>query len=1506
MLAVTRHASVADYQRIARRMRSLIEFRYDGKAGDSIYHVNDKWIEPEKNPTPAELDDYVRNVAIESLAPRKGKPPADVIFSTRLDDSGLLASVQAGAILVACGSVYPHEGSPFAPVWPARPTKENQWMSQGSRRAPQALALSGLPLQRLSGGTWIPVAEVTEGSMALSSKYCGSIYFRRVGAGSILFAPTGPLSRYHAVIEASGRKFDHDEIWLRLWDQLLYDTAHGAAAIPAFSDLEPGAPEAPAGRAYSLLGRITNRGVRGPLEVSVHVLGPRGGVLYSRDEKLDVPLGESKPYDIRVSVGEDWPAGLYPVYLTVGDPATKKQLHQSLEYLPVLGRLKLALSSDKKGYRLGEEARFTLTASSTTPWNGSLNFGVYDFRGRLLAASTQAAELGKGDARSFNFTFSMADHGVRVDTFWAEVAARKDGHPWGRTECKFYKYEPWSMRREYQWSTWAGLACAAPSLVPKGMALMAHAGMNSLGYPGRSELYYAAERWGWRSYNEGVGVNTFSPLIESESDAEIEAALLTSDAVRHFSSADLSSATFVLASVGEEAGYKDGWGKTYYWDTPVAPEKACRAFRWYLKEHYGDLARLNETWKTAYPSWEEVKLTKEFSGRAPALGTDGWAHPKESPVGEGVSGVSLAPYSDTVQFYAWYYDRFIAIAKKILRERINPVPLTMSSAPASWIFDSRQCDVRLAGPGGWNESQMHSTMDGKEPGFGLIWGHFDWQVKTDNMFWGFLLSRSGHNDYWVDVPLMFNADLTHTRPSFALRRWTARLAGHEQIILDSLPAPCDVGVLGANGQGTDLTRSNMVTSLSVALMQGGFGRPDAAFGGPERPKIIFAVGHQAVAKEEADRLDAYVQGGGILVVSSRFASQDEFGASQPVSPGQGLAAKWGLRTVGAKSPASPDPAKSFPLDALGSSFKGLRVSTPASFRDKVEAPGWTVLAQYDDGTPGLLCRALGKGRLYYLNAVYASHWYIQWVTPTGAERQGFYRLVERLCEEAGARRALRLEGELDQMLHVAVKEFSDPSGEIRYAIVRTSGEVPWVAGSLKWLGTQQAGYDVLEAKPVGRDVPLRLRPGAGKFLAFVEKPLQRIEVLTATSRITAGQSIDLEIRILGSDGGAVRGCFPLEVRVSGDPGADLKGLSRSVSLPSGGRLLLRTALNDPAGKWKLSVTDAISGLSGAAWVDVTAPPNLDLAPGFVPWGWPSEIDEPAQLSEAEFVERLGALAALYRADHSTEGWMIKQRLGYFYDYFPNTRHSILRPLLDLDWARYSGSLRRALREGAEFILTGEDLGVHPGSGLSVYPHHDAGQFAALAEALEGATWSLATPDGDTLMASIGKGRVILCRESIDAAGHDNPSVARWQQRWLEDLRASTPVSVSTPDQGRLRRWWLGQEAMAARRTVGWFEGNQRVLKLTLRPDKPLGEVFGVVLPPTGDLKELVVDVSGGGAVDFDVGCDNVVDADWQKAVIAQARDAVLRDDNGWRLIPVRVRSREKIELQLRMKTLVVE
>ena len=837
-------------------------------------------------------------------------------------------------------------------------------------------------------------------------------------------------------------------------------------------------------------------------------------------------------------------------------------------------------------------------------------------------------------------------------------------------------------------------------------------------------------------------------------------------------------------------------------------------------------------------------------------------------------------------------------------------------------------------------------MDGPEPGFGLIWGHFDWSVMTDNMFWGFLLTRSGHNNYWVDIPLNFNNDLSHTRASFAMRQWTHQLAGHERIILDSRPHQAEIGVLEPSGLGVSLLPRNMVTSLQVALSQGGFGLPDShclVGDAPERLqrcKIVFAIGRQAMSQHEADRLNTYVESGGTLVFTPRLANQTALGTPQSVIPGCGLAEKWNFRVTGQIAPLPqdhPHDAVSCKLDGVADSLRGLRLSSEKVFREQVDSRSWTLLAAYDDGSPAILSRQYGKGRLIYLNAMYQSHWYIQWVTPTGSERQGFYRLVEWLCTQAGVQRMLRVDGDLAQTLHMAVKQFTDPTGKIGYTIVRTNGEVPWTSGVLTWLGPQTTCYDVLggegknPAPRLGREVPLHLRPGAGKLLAFVQAPVSSLRVTAKTPELTAGQTMQLAIEILDDAGQPIPGRFPLTLEVEGPQGR-ISGLGRSFSAESGIHVPIRTALNDPAGNWQVRIIDGITGLSGTSRIRVSTPAMVARSPGFVPWGQPSEILEPARLPPDQFVDRLARLAALYEKDHSAEGWMTKQYLGYHYDFFPGTRHDLLRPLLDIDWPAYAAAIRRAVSDGQTFILTGEDLGIHPASGLSTYPHHDARQLEAISKALEGATWSVVTPDGDTIAATLGKGRVVLCRESIDAAGNTNPELGRWQQRWLAECEAKYQQPIASPNPRKLLSWWRGTEPITtASRTVSWFSRNQPEIKLVLDPTRPLGETFAFLLPSTGEIRSmsLMITAKGQGKIRFDVGCCSLsggevvssgeppvgvkaIQLPWATATDRYLKWAAAhhmgpyRDGSSWRVVPVRVTSNTKVEVVLNHLNLVVQ
>ena len=320
------------------------------------------------------------------------------------------------------------------------------------------------------------------------------------------------------------------------------------------------------------------------------------------------------------------------------------------------------------------------------------------------------------------------------------------------------------------------------------------------------------------------------------------------------------------------------------------------------------------------------------------------------------------------------------------------------------------------------------------------------------------------------------------------------------------------------------------------------------------------------------------------------------------------AADW-PRSGAYASSRSTVPEKPLPLrlNGVDESLRGLQVTGDKSFRQQVTAArGGRVAAAYDNAPTALLVRTLGKGRLVFLNAVYQSHWYIQWITPTGPERQGFYRLVEWLCTLSGVRRTLRLEGDLNQMLHVAVKQFTDPTGRIGYVIARTNGEVPWTSGTLSWLGPQKACYDVLGAVPgrpapeLGRQVVLNLQPGAGRLLAFVPAPLGAIRVTAPAEPLIAGHALRLKVNVLDSFGNTVPGSFPLELRVHG-PQGEIAGLRRSFSAESGAELRLATALNDPPGDWTISVTDGISGLCGTAglapWLMRRLPSRRTSFPG---------------------------------------------------------------------------------------------------------------------------------------------------------------------------------------------------------------------------------------------------------------------------------------------------------------------
>jgi hypothetical protein len=107
--------------------------------------------------------------------------------------------------------------------------------------------------------------------------------------------------------------------------------------------------------------------------------------------------------------------------------------------------------------------------------------------------------------------------------------------------------------------------------------------------------------------------------------------------------------------------------------------------------------------------------------------------------------------------------------------------------------------------------------------------------------------------------------------------------------------------------------------------------------------------------ELAATLRKYVEGGGTLLASGRFAEADRWSRPAAKVPAEGLDSVFGLSISG---PAGTE---------------GVMMNAPALWLDgpiqKVALAGAEALGKLEDGTPGLTVNSLGKGKAFYLNGM---------------------------------------------------------------------------------------------------------------------------------------------------------------------------------------------------------------------------------------------------------------------------------------------------------------------------------------------------------------------------------------------------------------------------------------------------------------------------------------------------------------------------------------------------------
>ncbi len=1336
----------------------------------------------------------------------------------------LVAYAQAGGNLVVINPSWEtvYENTPLAEVVPVKFDGRKTWTMacQGATDHPLT---RGLPFE-VTGYHWYgPVYAPADAScvpLTVNTDAARYWYRKLPGTGGQvvhLFSIDGSRWQWssgsnYAAYE--GERPDDAEVWTAFHQRLVYWLTYGDRAFPVAARFAlPPKSTFKAGDALTVSVELENRSDEARA-VRVRVRGAaRRGVTC-----VDALLGATlQPREKQVLTGEvagglaaiePWVRLEAVVTPQSSDPSDKSGLSdwpvlsQAIAWVPFVHPVPLTLSTDRAAYRAGASIAAKIAWKDAAPGAYRLLCVLTDRNGRALASSEQKLAISAQTPGAASATLTMPDGGPEcLSSYWVTAFAYdKQDIVVGSARVQVQLDEPWHMRKQMQWSLWAW----------GWNDLFTDAGFNAIGMGGSTP---AADRCGLHQYVESTGINTFGVTIDYDNWPAVRADMEKQMAAQEKNGPDARSKSVV--SLGEESGFKGGWGTRYYWPEAQAPALVQKVFAEYLAELYaGNLETLNTEWGTAYKAFTDVPLEKakvcapgqvfiaaqaweaaQKQGKTDTIPVD---LQKVDPARKYLA--LTAPYLETYAFFDWYYQKYCDLATDVYRTRRNPVPRTIMSAPGGFYPKVDVYNFDGQGPfypkeGGLVGNAAARRLYGDEPGFsGAMWMYFDLYPLWNCTILSSLLAGNTHLDYWVDVPLTFNADNTHTRASFWTKLLTRQLRPLEPILLHKRVAytaglglyiprqPVAKGVLGqhfgsaVNGNAplySALEESGLLPKVvSPAELQG--------------IRVLVASHAQVVSAEDGRQLAEFVRAGGTLIATPWLAAASPHGNLLSVYPSaeSGLAELLGFKllntsqaplveAVTATVPGKPQP--------LALTSKG---------RDRVLEPlaaDVTVAARYKDGTPLLLTRAVGKGRVVYLNMIY--DWDGWWMSFHEPARESYRKLIAGMATDystvrpeyfigfASARATDESKGWWGMVMKSqpqpgesvpwwASQLYSDPSGKVRYLAVFADHRSPVITATVRWNGTVGAIHDLF----TGAAVPMKdglaeltLRPGGAALWAITPGPAPEMK-LSLPWRVRAGTPLTVGVR--GRKAGT--GDYGAIIDMFGPDGKRCPALSpRTVNVPGGGSVdvVIPTAANDALGEYRVVVTNSLTRQETASTFRLTAAaatPAADILTPFPPVL--AAPPPPVTMSDAEFLADLRRLRELYTGTFT--GLEAKYALSYYLNvpFRPDNRHAILRRLQRVDWQPHLAAVAAAMRQGETFILCGEDLNVDPLSGIAIDPFAKSAP-AAFVTALAKTPGAVERPSVTSIMRlriiGLGAGRFVVANTSVDRTAYHSSDFVAW-------------------------------------------------------------------------------------------------------------------------------------------------
>lgn len=315
-------------------------------------------------------------------------------------------------------------------------------------------------------------------------------------------------------------------------------------------------------------------------------------------------------------------------------------------------------------------------------------------------------------------------------------------------------------------------------------------------------------------------------------------------------------------------------------------------------------------------------------------------------------------------------------------------------------------------------------------------------------------------------------------------------------------------------------------------------------GGPYRVFVLpMSV---ALSDEEVEAIRRFVRQGGILLADALPGVMDEHTTFRKRRP---LEEVFGVRLAG----ADPDTV---------AAMEG---------EPRLVLEGARPLLE-EGGKPRLLHHRYGEGQAFLLN--YFLHHYPE--ARQEKRHQEDLKRLQRVLQAGGLVPRVQLTS-LSGQVADGISLYWFNNGPTRLlGLLPDLERAPKETLRIEFL-QEQAIYDVRRKDYLGfrRTLEQEVEAGVPELYALVAGPVQGLEV-TAPSSLQRGQEIVVSYRVSGPP----RFRSVVRVELLGPDGRLLGLYGGNFDLVEGrGEFRLRPALNDPAGRWRIRVTDVISGLS---------------------------------------------------------------------------------------------------------------------------------------------------------------------------------------------------------------------------------------------------------------------------------------------------------------------------------------